>query len=63
MGNKWSLDDTGYNDGHIDGYNQALEDLLAKVKINHYLLSDKVNSIDYGMFTCGIEQIVDELKR
>mgnify|MGYP003292815259 CR=1 FL=1 len=26
MGNKWSLDDTGYDDGYKDGYNQALED-------------------------------------
>lgn len=56
----------GQSDGcHFDeeSYNKALEDLLAKVKTNHYLLSDKINSIDYGMFTCGIEQIVDELKR
>lgn len=44
-------------------YNQALEDMLAKVKSNHYLLSDKINSTDYGMFTCGIEQIAEELKR
>lgn len=47
----------------IESYNQALEDLLAKVKDNHYLLSDKLNSTDYGMFTCGIEQAIDELKR
>lgn len=47
----------------VNGYNKALEDLLAKVKDNHYLLSDKINSTDYGMFTCGIEQVVDELKR
>lgn len=44
-------------------YNQALEDILTKVKSNHYLLSDKINSTDYGMFTCGIEQAIDELKR
>lgn len=44
-------------------YNQALEDTLAKVKSNHYLLSDKINSTDYGMFTCGIEQAIDELKK
>lgn len=46
-----------------DSYNQALEDILAKVKSNHYLLSDKINSTDYGMFTCGIEQAIDELKK
>lgn len=28
MSNKWSLDDTGYD----DGYNQALEDFEAKIK-------------------------------
>lgn len=27
MGNKWSLNDTGYDDGYDDGYNQALEDM------------------------------------
>lgn len=46
-----------------ESYNQALEDLLSKVKSNHYLLSDKINSTDYGMFTCGIQQVVDELRR
>ena len=46
-----------------DSYNQALEDLLSKVKSNHYLLNDKINSTDYGMFTCGIEQAINELKR
>lgn len=46
-----------------ESYNQALEDLLSKVKSNHYLLSDKINSTDYGMFTCGIEQAIGELKR
>jgi len=47
----------------VKGYNQALKDLLAKVKTNHYLLSDKINSTDYGMFTCGIEKAIAELKR
>lgn len=32
MGDKWALDDTGYDDGYKEGYNQALEDFEMKIK-------------------------------
>lgn len=38
------------------------ERFLKKVHDNHYLLSDRNNSKDYGMFTVGIEQAVNETK-
>lgn len=38
------------------------ERFLKKIHGNHYLLSDQINSKDYGMFTVGIEQAVNETK-
>ena len=40
----------------------AIDDFIHKVKEHHYILSDVINSTDYGMFTVGIEQIAEELK-
>ena len=40
----------------------AIDDFVHKVKEHHYILSDIINSTDYGMFTIGIEQIAEELK-
>lgn len=34
--------------------------LMETIKNHHYLLIDKLNSTDYGMFTVGIQQAVDE---
>ena len=39
------------------------EKFLKKIYENHYLLSDKHNSTDKGMFTIGIEQAVKETKK
>ena len=38
------------------------ERFLKKIHDNHYLLSDRNNSKDHGMFTVGIEQAVNETK-
>lgn len=38
------------------------ERFLENIKKHHYLLSDHCNSRDYGMFTIGIEQAVNETK-
>ena len=50
----------------IDLYQQvrtdAIDEFVHKVKKHHYVLSDAINSRDYGMFTVGIEQIAEELK-
>ena len=43
-------------------YNKALDDFVHKVKEHQYVLSDVINSKDYGMFTIGIEQIAEQLK-
>ena len=43
-------------------YCKGIDDFVHKVKEHHYLLSDVINSTDYGMFTVGIEQIAEELK-
>lgn len=43
-------------------FNEFAERFLKKVHDNHYLLSDRINSKDYGMFTIGIEQAVNETK-
>ena len=43
-------------------YCKAIDDFVHKVKEHHYVLSDVINSTDYGMFTIGIEQIAEELK-
>lgn len=40
----------------------AINEFVHKVKEHHYVLSDVINSKDYGMFTVGIEQIAEELK-
>ena len=40
----------------------VIDDFVHKVKEHHYLLSDVINSTDYGIFTVGIEQIAEELK-
>ena len=40
----------------------AIDDFVQKVKEHQYLLSDVINSKDYGMFTVGLEQIAEELK-
>ena len=40
----------------------AIDDFVHKVKEHHYVLSDVINSTDYGIFTVGIEQIAEELK-
>ena len=44
------------------GYNKAIDDFVKLVKEHQYLLSDVINSKDYGMFTIGIEQIAEQLK-
>ena len=36
---------------------------LEKIHEHHYLLTDPYNSKDYGMFTTGIEQAVNETKK
>ena len=41
---------------------KAIDDFVQKVKEHQYVLSDVINSRDYGMFTVGIEQIAEELK-
>ena len=43
-------------------YCKGIDELVQKVKEHHYVLSDVINSKDYGMFTVGIEQIAEELK-
>ena len=40
----------------------VIDAFVHKVKEHQYVLSDAINSRDYGMFTVGIEQIADELK-
>ena len=41
---------------------EAIDEFVHEVKEHHYVLSDVINSTDYGMFTVGIEQIAEELK-
>ena len=43
-------------------YCKGIDDFVHKIKEHHYVLSDVINSTDYGMFTVGIEQIAEELK-
>ena len=45
-----------------DVRSDAIDDFVQEVKEHQYLLSDVINSKDYGMFTVGIEQIAEELK-
>ena len=42
--------------------NKAIDDFVTNVKEHQYLLSDVINSKDYGIFTVGIEQIAEQLK-
>ena len=42
--------------------NKTIDDFVHKVKEHQYVLSDVINSKDYGMFTVGIEQIAEQLK-
>ena len=51
-----------YGEGYFDAVNAFAEKFLKKVHDKHYLLSDRINSKDYGMFTIGIEQAVNETK-
>ena len=51
-----------YTLGYNVGYNKAIDDFVHKVKEHQYVLSDVINSKDYGMFTIGIEQIAEQLK-
>lgn len=46
-----------------DAIKEFAERFLKKVHDNHYLLSDRKNSKDHGMFTVGIEQAVNETKK
>ena len=44
----------------------AIDDFVRKVKERQYalhILSDFMNCEDYGMFTVGIEEIAEELKK
>ena len=43
-------------------YKKAIDDFVQMVKEHQYVLSDVINSKDYGMFTVGIEQIAEQLK-
>ena len=43
-------------------YKKAIDDFVKLVKEHQYVLSDVINSKDYGMFTVGIEQIAEQLK-
>ena len=62
--------DTGLNDTIKDihdnvsqeMYCKGVDDFVHKIKEHHYVLSDVINSRDYGMFTVGIEQIAEQLK-
>lgn len=53
---------TGYKKIRAEAIKEFAERFLKKVHDKHYLLSDRVNSKDYGMFTIGIEQAVNETK-
>ncbi len=44
-----------------EAYNEFAEWLKKLVRQNDYLLSDKYNSLDRGMFTIGFEQAIDNL--
>lgn len=41
---------------------EVIEEFVSEIRKHHYRLSDKINSTDYGMFTCGIETIAEQLK-
>lgn len=52
-----------FNTARKKAIKEFVERFLKKVHDNHYLLSDRINSKDYGMFTIGIEQAVNETKK
>ncbi len=52
-----------YEKGYCDGAREFAERLLETIHEHHYLLSNHCNSRDYGMFTIGIEQAVNETKK
>lgn len=54
-----------YNEEQIksEAVKEFAERFLKKIHENHYLLSDKHNSTDKGMFTIGIEQAVKETEK
>lgn len=64
MGNKWSLNDTGYDDGYADGYNQAIEDLFKKCKELSYKESlETDSSVEFAIVELDdIEEVVEQLK-
>ena len=41
---------------------EVIDEFVHEVKEHHYVLSDVINSTDYGMFTVCIEQIAEQLK-
>ena len=41
---------------------EVIDEFVYNIKKHHYVLSDAINSTDYGIFTVGIEQIAEELK-
>lgn len=47
----------------VETVKEFTEKFLKKVHDNHYVLKDAINSTDYGMFTAGIEQAVNETKK
>lgn len=52
-----------YAEAKAEAIEEFAERFLKIVHDNHYLLVDRINSKDYGMFTIGIEQAVDETKK
>lgn len=48
---------SSYDCGYEVGYNKAIDDFVEKVKNYHYILSDKINSTDYGMLIRSVEII------
>ena len=48
-----------YEQGFRDGQKSMKEALKKEITANQYLLSARNNSIDYGMFTTGIMQAID----
>lgn len=57
MSNKWSLDDTGYDDGYRDGYSQALEDFESKMAYFCFGLRASQGNL------CRVDVVEDELQR
>ncbi len=53
----------GIAEAKAEAVKEFADKFLKKVHDNHCLLSDQINSKDYGMFTIGIEQAVNETKK